>query len=133
MFKNILSYLSDCLWVAVMLVRGKVLRQKAYRLEAGVISVIRGTTARRMTMLMGWWGLRPATLDELKRELDNMDFPPVVSEQVSSQMQKHGYRPATPKEICRFQNKVPNLRWDGKKWQLESNWNDDDRFFCLRK
>lgn len=59
----------DYLWVIVAYIRGKVLRQKAYRPQgAGKVSFLhasRGATGRRMLMLLKLWGCRPASVEEL--------------------------------------------------------------------
>lgn len=62
------GYIADLLWVILAYLRGKVLRQKAYRLvtQNGLMRPPMATTVRRMIMLMRWWGLRPATLEELR-------------------------------------------------------------------
>ena len=67
----------DFLWVLQAFLRGKVLRQKAYRPVYQIggnyfsfdhftrsVPITSGTTIRRMTMLMRWWGFRPMTPEE---------------------------------------------------------------------
>lgn len=55
----------DLLWVLQAFLRGKVLRQKAYRLQAGCTNLPVAVSVRRITKLMRWWGLRLATLEEI--------------------------------------------------------------------
>ncbi|MFA5124276.1 MAG: hypothetical protein WC473_00400 [Patescibacteria group bacterium] len=59
----------DYLWVIVAYLRGKVLRQKAYRPqgagELAFFQAARGANFRRISILSKWWGYRLATLDEL--------------------------------------------------------------------
>lgn len=66
----------DFLWVLRAFLRGKLLRQKAYRpyrrarrvADFFHLVAIPGTTATRNAALMKWWGYRPATLAELYAE-----------------------------------------------------------------
>ena len=59
----------DYLWVIVAYIRGKVLRQNAYRPQGdgklAFFQAARGANFKRISILVNWWGLRLATLDEL--------------------------------------------------------------------
>ena len=55
----------DFLWVLQAFLRGKVLCQKAYCPQGDLFQLSIPVTAKRITMLMKWWGYRPATMAEL--------------------------------------------------------------------
>lgn len=57
--------ISDLLWVLQAFLRGKLLRQKAYRPQGNFFRLPVPVTTNRITMLMKWWGYRPATLADL--------------------------------------------------------------------
>lgn len=56
----------DFLWVLQAFLRGKLLRQKAYRPQGNFFRPPVPVTIKRITRLMKWWGHRPMTLDEVK-------------------------------------------------------------------
>ena len=62
------SAIRDFLWVPQAFLRGKVLRQKNYRFQDNFFRLTVPVTARRIVMLMKWWGYRPATMAELYTE-----------------------------------------------------------------
>lgn len=96
MFSNI----RDFLWVLQAYLRGKLLRQKAYRLQGNMFRLPVPVTTKRILMLIKWWGHRPLTIKEaealLKRDAD----------------------------------RVPFLDWDGKGWRQTdgSDWDTNHRF-----
>ena len=55
----------DFLWVFQAFLRGKLLRQKAYRPQGNFFRLPVPVTAKRITMLMKWWDYRPATMADL--------------------------------------------------------------------
>ncbi len=59
----------DFLWVLQAFLRGKVLRQKVYQPQGNFFRLSVPVTARRNTMLMRWWGYRPATMAELYKAM----------------------------------------------------------------
>ena len=69
----------DFLWTLQAYLRGKILRQKAYRPQTqGNFSVFRattGTTARRATMLIKWWGRRPMSVEDMALSSEQCDDP----------------------------------------------------------
>ena len=107
MFKAVRSFL----WVLQAFLRGKVLRQKAYRPQGNIFRLPVSTSARRIKMLVKWWGFRPATTKELMELIGHND-------------------PYSPN--------IPYLNWDDatKGWanvQLNGCWNQPtDRFIGVR-
>lgn len=63
-----LNTVYDFLWVIQAFLRGKVLRQEDYRPQGNLFQLPVSVIAKRFTMLMRWWGYRPATLADLYRE-----------------------------------------------------------------
>jgi len=81
-----LEAICDFLWVLQAFLRGKVLRQKAYRPNTNGFRLPVSCTVERMLMLTRWWGYRPMTLEEvqmLMRVLENRSpsarFVPYIS------------------------------------------------------
>ena len=64
--KALHSVVADYLWVAQAYLRGKVLKQKGYRPTGVLFHLPVSTTAKRITMLFGFWGYRCLTAQELK-------------------------------------------------------------------
>jgi len=65
----------DFFWVLFAFVRGKLLRQKAYRPKpwggnSSIIFGMQGANFCRLSLLMKWWGLRPMTQQELHTYLN---------------------------------------------------------------
>ena len=58
--------LCDFCWVFQAFLRGKLLRQNAYRPKYGIFSLPVSATVKRVTMLIRWWGLRLPTLGETR-------------------------------------------------------------------
>ena len=57
----------DFLWVLMTFLRGKVLRQKAYRPQGNSFPSMPGATVNRMLIFIDWWGYRPMTAKEAVR------------------------------------------------------------------
>jgi hypothetical protein len=98
----------DFLWCLVAYCRGRVLRQKAYRpVISGLVRFPLAMNVRRMTMLMRWWGMRPATTDE---------FAAFIGRQIN-------------------ELRVPELTWDGSDWgqRWSHDWDTHSRFLTTRK
>lgn len=115
-FRNLISAVknSDRLWVLKAYLRGKVLRQKAYRPQGNMFRLSVSVTAKRIMMLMSWWGFRPMTAEEvLKLMLEQQPAPT---------------------------SRVPFVEWDseGSKPDLSwgsprDRWGDRSSFLALRK
>jgi hypothetical protein len=101
----------DFLWVFRAFLRGKLLYQKAYRPQGNFFRLPVPVTAKRITMLMKWWGHRPMTLNEAK----------ALMEQMSKQDDDSG--------------RAPFLNWTGSGWEKKNDWSDWDnshRFIAVR-
>lgn len=60
-------------WIIMAFLRGKILHQRNYRpREEHFFHAVPGATIQRMTILMRWWGFRPATMEELSAFWEGM-------------------------------------------------------------
>ena len=101
----------DFLWVCQAFLRGKLLRQKAYRPQGNFFRLPVPVTNKHITMLMKWWGYRPMTLNEAK----------ALMEQISKYDADSGH--------------IPFLYWTGSGWEKKDDWNDwgnSHRFIAVR-
>ena len=55
----------DFLWVLMAYLRGKMLRQKAYRPQGNAFPSMPGANINRMLTIIDWWGYRPMTTKEM--------------------------------------------------------------------
>jgi len=86
----------DFLWVFQAFMRGKVLRQKVYCSQENFFRMPVPANVKRTTMLMKWWGYRPASEDDLREEArermrfsyGGRVFPP--SREELAEWEKHG-------------------------------------------
>jgi len=92
----------DFLWVLSAFLRGKLLRQKAYRPQGIFFRLPVPVTAKRIIMLLKWWGMRPMGIHEAH----------ALWEQMSKQKDDSG---------C-----VPVLKWRTNGWELEESRDDWD-------
>jgi hypothetical protein len=59
-----INTLRDYLWVIQAFLRGKILRQKAYRPKDNSFCLSVPVTGKRISILMKWWKFRPMTIKE---------------------------------------------------------------------
>lgn len=102
----------DFLWVLQAYLRGKVLRQKNYRLQGNFFRLATATNYKRITMLMKWWGHRSATTAEIRSLLAQTSGSMVKSPEPS-----FWFGPV---------HMQPYLRWNDGAWRLryECDWFD---------
>lgn len=108
--KKLLGDVADSLWVLQAYLRGKVLRQKAYRFcadESGFALVHPPVTmsVKRMMMLVQWWGFHPMTPREVLKALTEIELP----------------------------EPVPYANWSSSGWDLSREWKNDFRFLTVLK
>lgn len=64
----------DYLWVLQAFLRGKILRQKAYRPQGNIFHTIPGGSIERMLILIRWWGYRPMTAEEWVQSMKEGEY-----------------------------------------------------------
>ncbi len=103
----------DYLWVLQAFLRGKVLRQKAYRPQGNIFRAMPGGSIGRMLILIRWWGYRPMTLEEALESMKD---------------EKGGES---------TDERVPCCYWTGSKltlgWDLQGNPNKEFGAFLIRR
>ena len=99
------------LWVLNAYLRGKVLRQRAYRPRGNLFHATPGATCRRQMLLIKWWGFQPATLEE-------------AMELMSQEEKSHS------------SDYVPFLSWTNDRWTNDrldlGDWDNNYRFLILK-
>jgi len=111
-FVHVIQNISDWLWVLQAYLRGKMLRQKAYRPNGNKFRFPVSVTTARIMMLIKLWGFRPMTVAELTR---------LMAE-------------SAPKKS----NRVPFIEWDrhDQKWCARNTWDrweSNSSFFSIRE
>jgi len=111
--------LLDFLWVLQAFLRGKVLRQKDYRPQGNVFCLSTQTNYKRITMLMDWWGHRPATLKETMALMAEVKMGANNDRIFSNPELPFWFGPAPM---------LPYLYWDDGAWRLRysCDWFDND-------
>ena len=117
------SSICDFLWVLQAFLRGKVLRQKAYRPQQGMFCLPVPVTAIRILRLVRWWGLRPMTAAEMWH----------LFEKATSEGQTFSSETVIKDE--KSNEHVCELRWRDGRWEVSVRQREDwlDRGWISRR
>lgn len=109
---NFLMSIYDFFWVVVQsFLRGKF-GDKSYQIKKGIFRLPKGTTSKRVVMLMRWGGgFKPATIKELYEQLE-------IENKKKDQ-----------------DKQIPWLYWENDKWSIvnkDVGWRDSQKFFTKK-